>query len=209
MTDSLEGILERITFFNEENNFTVAKLQSRGSRDLITIVGNLPDPNPGETLRLQGQWIVDAKFGRQFKVESCISVLPSTLTGIQKYLGSGLVKGIGPIMAGRIVTKFGLETLEVLEGKPDDLLEVEGIGKIRSERIGKAWQEQKEIRNVMVFLQGNGVSSTYAVKIYKAYGNKSVSIVKENPYRLALDIRGIGFKTADKIGDYGINVVVH
>jgi exodeoxyribonuclease V alpha subunit len=199
MADTLEGILERITFFNEENNFTVARLQSRGSRDLITIVGNLPDPNPGETLRLQGQWIVDAKFGRQFKVESCISVLPSTLTGIQKYLGSGLVKGIGPFMAGRIVAKFGLETLAVLEDRQDDLLEVEGIGKIRSERIAKAWQEQKEIRNVMVYLQGNGVSSTYAVKIYKAYGNKSVSIVKENPYRLALDIRGIGFKTADKI----------
>jgi exodeoxyribonuclease V alpha subunit len=198
-TDTLEGILERITFFNEENNFTVAKLQSGSSRDLITIVGNLPDPNPGETLRLQGQWIVDAKFGRQFRVESCISVLPSTLTGIQKYLGSGLVKGIGPIMAGRIVAKFGLETLAVMEERQDDLLEVEGIGKIRAERIGKAWQEQKEIRNVMVFLQGNGVSSTYAVKIYKAYGNKSISIVKDNPYRLALDIRGIGFKTADKI----------
>ncbi|HEX7476112.1 MAG TPA: ATP-dependent RecD-like DNA helicase, partial [Dehalococcoidales bacterium] len=176
---TLEGILERITFFNEENNFTVAKLQSRGSRDLITIVGNLPDPNPGETLRMQGEWIVDAKFGRQFRVESCISILPSTLTGIQKYLGSGLVKGIGPIMAGRIVAKFGLETLAVMEGRQDDLLEVEGIGKIRAARIGKAWQEQKEIRNVMVFLQGNGVSSTYAVKIYKAYGNKSVLIVKE------------------------------
>jgi exodeoxyribonuclease V alpha subunit len=199
MADTLEGILERITFFNEENNFTVAKLQSRGSRDLITIVGNLPDPNPGETLRLQGQWIVDAKFGRQFRVESCISVLPSTLTGIQKYLGSGLVKGIGPIMAGRVVAKFGLETLAVMEERPDDLLEVEGIGKIRADRIGKAWQEQKEIRNVMVFLQGNGVSSTYSVKIYKTYGNKSVSVVKENPYRLALDIRGIGFKTADEI----------
>ena len=197
--DTLEGILERIVFFNEENNFTVARLQSGHSQDLITIVGNLPDPNPGETLRLQGEWIVDAKFGRQFRVESCISVLPSTLTGIQKYLGSGLVKGIGPIMAGRVVAKFGLETLEVMEGRPDDLLEVEGIGKIRAERIGKAWQEQKEIRDVMVFLQGNGVSSTYAVKIYKAYGNKSVSIVKENPYRLALDISGIGFKTADRI----------
>ena len=162
-------------------------------------MGNLPDPNPGETLRLQGEWIVDAKFGRQFRVESCISVLPSTLTGIQKYLGSGLVKGIGPIMAGRVVAKFGLETLDVMEERPDDLLEVEGIGKIRAERIGKAWQEQKEIRDVMVFLQGNGVSSTYAVKIYKAYGNKSISVVKENPYRLALDISGIGFKTADRI----------
>jgi exodeoxyribonuclease V alpha subunit len=196
---TLEGILERVVFFNEENNFTVARLQSGNSQELITIVGNLPDPNPGETLRLQGEWIVDARFGRQFRVESCISILPSTITGIQKYLGSGLVKGIGPIMAGRVVAKFGLETLEVMEGRPEDLLKVEGIGKIRAERISKAWQEQKEIRDVMVFLQGNGVSSTYAVKIYKAYGNKSISIVKENPYRLALDINGIGFKTADRI----------
>jgi exodeoxyribonuclease V alpha subunit len=198
-TDTLEGILERIVFFNEENNFTVARLQSGHSRDLITIVGNLPDPNPGETLRMQGEWIVDARFGRQFRVESCISVLPSTLAGIQKYLGSGLIRGIGPIMAGRVVAKFGLETLDVMEARPDDLLEVEGIGKIRAERISKTWQEQKEIRDVMVFLQGNGVSSTYAVKIYKVYGNRSISIVKENPYRLALDISGIGFKTADSI----------
>jgi exodeoxyribonuclease V alpha subunit len=140
LADTLEGILERITFFNEENNYTVAKLQSGHSRDLITIVGNLPDPNPGETLRIQGQGIVNAKFGRQFKVESCITVLPSTLTGIKKYLGSGLFKGIGPIMAGRVVAKFGLESLAVLEERQDDRLKVEGIGKIRAERIGKAWQ---------------------------------------------------------------------
>jgi exodeoxyribonuclease V alpha subunit len=113
MADTLEGVLERVVFFNEENNFTVARLQSGRSQDLITIVGNLPYPNPGETLRLQGEWIVDAGFGRQFRVASCISILPSTLTEIQKYLGSGLVKGIGPIIARRVVAKFGLETLEV------------------------------------------------------------------------------------------------
>ena len=201
MTSSItiEGVLERIVYFNEENNFTVARIQSDNGRELITIVGNLPGPNPGETLRLKGEWIVDAKFGRQFRFESCMTILPSTLTGIEKYLGSGLVKGIGPIMANRIVTRFGLETLEVIEVKPDVLREVEGIGKIRAERIGKAWQEQKDIRDVMVFLQGHGVSSTYAVKIYKTYGNNSISVVKENPYRLALDISGIGFKTADRI----------
>jgi exodeoxyribonuclease V alpha subunit len=197
--NTLEGVLERIVYFNEENNFTVARINAGNSRDLITIVGNLPGPNPGETLRMRGEWIVDPKFGRQFKVESCISVMPSTITGIKKYLGSGLVKGIGPIMAERVVAKFGLETLDIIEEKPHDLMQVEGIGPIRAERISKAWQEQKEIRDVMVFLQGHGVSSTYAVKIYKAYGNKSVSVVKENPYRLALDISGIGFKTADKI----------
>jgi exodeoxyribonuclease V alpha subunit len=147
---------------------------------------------------------------KQFRVESCLSVLPSTLTGIEKYLGSGLVKGIGPIMAKRIVALFGMETLDIIEDNTKRLLEVEGIGPIRSERIFKAWQEQKEVRDVMVFLQGHGVSSTYAVKIYKAYGDKSVSIVKDNPYRLALDISGIGFKTADKIArNMGIDPSSH
>ena len=196
---TIEGILERIVYFNEENNYTVARLQVTRNPDLVTIVGSMPCPNPGETLRLKGEWVVDTKFGRQFRVESCLSVLPSTITGIEKYLGSGLVKGIGPIMAKRIVAVFGLETLDIIEGKSERLLEVDGIGSIRSERIGKAWQEQKEVHEVMVFLQGHGVSSTYAVKIYKAYGDKSVSIVKANPYRLALDISGIGFKTADRI----------
>ncbi|MDD5511150.1 MAG: helix-hairpin-helix domain-containing protein, partial [Dehalococcoidales bacterium] len=196
---TLEGILERIVYYNEENDYTVARLQVARNPDLVTIVGNMPCPNPGETLRLRGQWIVDAKFGRQFRVEGCLSVLPATITGIEKYLGSGLVKGIGPIMAKRVVSLFGLETLDIIEERSERLLDVEGIGRIRAERISKAWQEQKEVREVMVFLQGHGVSSTYAVKIYKAYGDKSVSVVKENPYRLALDISGIGFKTADKI----------
>ena len=196
---SLEGVLERIVFFNEDNSYTVARLQVAGRRDLVTIVGNMPLPNPGETLRLTGEWTADPKFGRQFRVSSCLSVLPSTLTGIQKYLGSGLVKGIGPVMAERIVDLFGLETLDVIEQKPERLLEVEGIGPIRQGRICAAWGEQKEIRQVMIFLQGHGVSSTYAVKIFKAYGNKAISIVSQNPYRLALDINGIGFKTADRI----------
>ena len=196
---TIEGILERIVFFSEETNFTVARLQVARNPDLVTIVGSIPCPNPGETLRLKGEWIVDVKFGRQFRVESCLSVLPSTITGIEKYLGSGLVKGIGPIRAKRVVAMFGLETLDVIGEQSERLLEVEGIGPIRVQRITKAWQEQKEVREVMVFLQGHGVSSTYAVKIYKAYGDKSVAVVKGNPYRLALDISGIGFKTADRI----------
>jgi len=195
----LEGVLERVVFFNEENGFTVARLQVAKRRDFVTIVGVLPSPMPGETLRLKGEWVVDSKFGEQFRVQSCLSVLPATLTGIEKYLGSGLVKGIGPIMAKRIVARFGLETLDIIEDSTEKLLEIEGIGSIRVKRIAKAWQEQREIREVMIFLQGEGVSSTYAVKIYKAYGDKSISVVKENPYRLALDINGIGFKTADKI----------
>ena len=196
---TIEGVLERIVYFNEASNFTVAKLQVERNPELVTVVGSMPSPNPGETLRLQGEWTVDAKFGRQFRVASCLSVLPATVTGIEKYLGSGLVKGIGPVMAKRIVDMFALETLDIIEAVPDRLLEVEGIGRVRAERISKAWQEQKEVREVMVFLQGHGVSSTYAVKIYKAYGDKSVSVVRENPYRLALDISGIGFKTADRI----------
>lgn len=196
---TIEGIVERIVYFNEENNFTVARLQVANRRDLATIVGQMPAPAPGETLRLKGEWTANTKFGEQFRVESCLSILPSTITGIEKYLGSGLVKGIGPIMAERLVSTFGVETLDIIEDNPERLLEVEGIGPIRTERITKAWQEQKEVREVMVFLQGHGVSSTYAVKIYKAYGDRAISIVKENPYRLALDISGIGFKTADRI----------
>lgn len=195
----IEGVVERIVYFSEEGNFTVARLEVPEQSKLVTIVGNIPSPNPGETLRLRGRWSVNAKFGKQFQVENCLSVLPSTITGIEKYLGSGLVKGIGPIMAKRLVAKFGLETLDIIQDDPQRLLEAEGIGPIRVERITKAWEEQKEIRDVMIFLQGQGVSSTYAVKIYKAYGDRSISMVKENPYRLALDISGIGFKTADKI----------
>ena len=196
---TLEGVLERIVFFNEENSFTVARLQVPGKKDLVTIVGALSLPTPGETLRLKGQWVVDKKFGQQFRVESCLSVLPATIIGIQKYLGSSLIKGIGPVMAKRIVDKFGLDTFDIIEENPERLTEAEGIGPIRTERITKAWQEQKQIREVMVFLQGHEISPAYAVKIFKAYGDKSVSVVKENPYRLALDISGIGFKTADKV----------
>jgi exodeoxyribonuclease V alpha subunit len=196
---TLEGVLERIVFFNEENSFTVARLQVQGKKDLVTIVGALSLPTPGETLRLKGQWVIDTKFGQQFRVESCLSVLPATIIGIQKYLGSSLIKGIGPVMAKRIVEKFGLDTFDIIEENPERLTEAEGIGPIRTERITSAWQEQKQIREVMVFLQGHEISPAYAVKIFKAYGDKAVSVVKENPYRLALDISGIGFKTADKV----------
>jgi exodeoxyribonuclease V alpha subunit len=196
---ALEGVLERVVFLNEESGFTVARLQVARRRDLVTVVGVLLSPTPGETLRLKGEWVMAAKFGEQFRVESCLSVLPSTITGIKKYLGSGLVKGIGPVMATRLVDKFDLDTLDIISESPDRLEEVDGIGPIRANRIAQAWDEQQEIREVMVFLQGQGVSSTYAVKIYKAYGDRSVAIVKQNPYRLALDITGIGFKTADKI----------
>ena len=196
---SLEGVLERVVYFNEENNFTVAKLQVGKGTELATIVGNIPCPTPGETLRLRGEWIVDHKFGRQFRVGSCLTVLPSTIKGIERYLSSGLVPGIGPHLAGRLVAKFGIETLEAIDDGVQRLQEVDGIGPVRAERIVVAWQGQKQIRDIMIFLQGHGIGAGYSARIYRAYGDKAISVVKENPYRLALDISGIGFKTADRI----------
>ena len=193
------GLLEKITYYNEENDFVVAKLQEKGKRELTTIVGNLSGINPGESLKLSGRWVHNKKFGEQFQVETFEITVPATVHGIKKYLGSGLIKGIGPIMAERITKNFALETLDIIEKTPERLSEVDGIGPKRIAMITKAWEEQKEIKEIMIFLQGHGVSATYSAKIYKQYGNQSIEIVKENPYRLARDIHGIGFITADKI----------
>lgn len=196
---TIQGTVERITYVNEETQYVVARLDVPGLRDLATIVGNLPSLTPGETLRLQGTWTHHKKYGDQFHVHQYETVVPATLTGIQRYLGSGLIKGIGPVFAKRLVEAFGAETLKVIEEAPGRLAEVEGIGPIRQQRITTAWAEQREIREVMLFLQGHGVSSTYAVKIFKTYGQAAIATVKANPYRLAQDIYGIGFKTADRI----------
>jgi exodeoxyribonuclease V alpha subunit len=198
-TTTLEGVLERIVFSNEENAWTVARLAVTGQRDLVTVVGNLLGVQPGENLRLTGSWINDPKYGKQFRVSSYATVVPATVTGIEKYLGSGLIRGIGKVMASRLVTAFGLETLDVIDNHPQRLVEVEGIGPKRSRDILRAWEEQREIKEVMVFLQSHGVSTHHAIKIYKAYGPRATELVRENPYRLATDIYGIGFKTADKI----------
>lgn len=195
----LSGVVERITFSNEENGFSVMKIKSKGFFDLVTVVGNLAAVNVGAVVKLKGEWKNDSKYGRQFTVSDYREMVPATIVGIEKYLGSGLIKGIGPVNAKRIVRQFNENTIRVIEEEPDRLIEVEGIGLKRVEMIKKAWQEQKEIKNVMLFLQSHGVSTAYAVKIYKTYGAESVSIVKENPYRLADDIWGIGFKTADRI----------
>ena len=195
----LEGQVERITYANEETGYTVAKLALSGVRESITIVGNLIAPVPGEMLKVKGAWLTHPKFGRQFKVVSHQSIVPATVIGIKKYLGSGLIKGIGPVMASRIVKQFGEKTLEIIDQNPHELHQVEGIGRKRIEMIAEAWKEQKEIRDVMVFLQGHGVSPAYAAKIFKKYGWDSIKIVSQNPYRLASDIFGIGFLTADKI----------
>ncbi len=203
---TLEGILERVTYVNEENAWSVVRLAVPGKRDLVTVVGNLLGVQPGENLRLRGQWNVDRKYGEQFKADGYVTVQPATLVGIEKYLGSGMVRGLGKVMARRIVAHFGLSTLEVIEQGPERLREVDGIGPVRSERVARAWVEQKQIKDVMVFLQSHGVSSTFAIKIYKHYQDRSIAVVKENPYRLAIDIFGIGFKTADKIaGQLGIS----
>ncbi|MBQ7585530.1 MAG: ATP-dependent RecD-like DNA helicase [Desulfovibrionaceae bacterium] len=196
--ERIRGQLERVTYTNEENGYTVARVKVANRDDLITIVGNIVNPTPGEILEMTGEWSLHAKFGEQFKVLSYQSVVPASLSGIEKYLGSGLIKGIGPKMAKRIVKLFGDKTLEVIEATPERLSEVPGIGEQRVDMIKVAWEEQKEVREVMVFLQGYGVSTIYATKIFKVYGRDAIKIVQENPYRLAYDIFGIGFLTADK-----------
>jgi exodeoxyribonuclease V alpha subunit len=195
----ISGVVERVTFENTENGFSVIKIKSKGFTDLVTVVGSLAAVNVGTIIRLKGEWKMDSKFGKQFAAQDYRETLPATVVGIQKYLGSGLIKGIGPVFAQRIVQHFQEDTLRVLEEEADYLVKVVGIGQKRVDMIKKSWQEQKEIKNVMLFLQSHGVSTAFAVKIYKTYGNDSIEIVKTNPYRLADDIWGIGFKTADKI----------
>jgi exodeoxyribonuclease V alpha subunit len=195
----LEGVIERVTYHAEETGYTVARLSVEGERDLITIVGGMGNPVPGESIRIYGRWTTHREYGRQFEVERYDTVRPATAAAIEKYLGSGLIRGIGPIRAKKIVEKFGVETLDVIEQSPRKLLRVDGIGEKRLEQIKRAWAEQKAIREVMLFLQGHGVSATYAVKIYKTYGDESIKVVETDPYRLAKDIWGIGFKTADRI----------
>jgi len=196
---TLEATLERITYANEENGYTVARVAVRGSADLTTVVGNLLGAQPGESLRMRGVWKSHPQFGRQFEVRDYTTVLPATIQGIRRYLGSGLIKGIGPKMAERIVAHFDLDTLRVIEEESARLIEVPGLGPKRTAMIGRAWEEQKAIKEVMLFLQGVGVSTSIAVRIYKTYKDASISVVKNEPYKLAGDVWGIGFKTADKI----------
>ncbi len=197
---TIQGTLERITFHSEENGYTVARLQSaKGGGELTTIVGHFSGIPVGSTLSLSGFWVKDARHGRQFKVQHYSLEKPNTLNGIERYLGSGLVKGVGPGFASRIVKKFGLQTLDVLEKDPERLCEVQGLGEKRIVQIKTAWQEQKNIHEIMVFLQGHNISAAFAVKIFKTYGASALQVVVSNPYRLAEDIWGIAFKSADRI----------
>ncbi len=196
---TLDGVVERLTYVNPENGYTVAKVQPSGKSYLVAVVGNLPSVNAGESVTLTGRWDSHPTHGRQFVAEGCRVVLPATVDGIRKYLGSGLIKGIGPKMAERIVEHFGAETLAVIDDAPARLVEVPGLGPHRTGKIRDAWHEQKAIKEVMVFLADNGVSTGLAVRIYKRYRDAAVGIVKNDPYRLAREVHGIGFKTADKI----------
>jgi exodeoxyribonuclease V alpha subunit len=188
--EQLSGVVERITFSNEQSGFAVVKIKSKGFPDLVTLVGTLATVRVGSTIRVSGEWRMDTKFGRQFAAASFEETVPATLAGLEKYLGSGLIKGIGPKFAKLIVRTFRNDTLQVLDERPEDLHRVPGIGDKRVSMIRKAWLEQQEIKNLMLFLQDHDVSTHYAGKIYKTYGNAAIQTVRENPYRLADDIWG-------------------
>ncbi|WP_393916606.1 SF1B family DNA helicase RecD2 [Halostreptopolyspora alba] len=195
----LEGVLERITYANEETGYTVARIDDGRGGELTTAVGALLGAHPGESLRMEGRWSSHPQYGRQFTVENYTTVLPATVQGVRRYLGSGLVKGIGPRLAERIVGHFGAGALDVIEEDPQRLIEVPNLGPKRTRLIAEAWEEQKAIKEVMVFLQSIGVSTSLAVRIYKKYGDAAIGTVREEPYKLATDVWGIGFKTADTI----------
>jgi exodeoxyribonuclease V alpha subunit len=196
----LEAVLERVTYVNEETGYTIARVATeRGGPDLLTVVGPLLGAQVGESLRLAGRWTSHPRYGRQFEVRSYSTVLPATIQGIQRYLGSGLIKGIGPVMAERMVAHFGTDVLRVIEEEPQRLGEVPGVGPKRTRLVAGAWEEQKAIKEVMVFLPGVGVSTSLALRIYKKYRDAAIGVVRHKPYRLAADVWGIGFKTADTI----------
>ena len=196
----LEAVLERVTYANEETGYTIARVAAdRSGPDLLTVVGPLAGAQVGESLRLTGRWTSHPRYGRQFEVRSYSTVLPATIQGIQRYLGSGLIKGIGPVMAERMVAHFGTDILRVIDEEVQRLAEVPGVGPKRTKMVAAAWQEQKAIKDVMVFLQGVGVSTSLAVRIYKQYRDSAIEVVRGEPYRLAADVWGIGFKTADTI----------
>src|SRR6516225_9116093 len=197
----LDGVLERVTFANPETGYTIARIGPArgGASELVTAVGPLLGAQVGESLRMRGRWTSHPRYGKQFEVASYTTVLPATVQGIQRYLGSGLIKGIGPVMAERMVKHFGVDIMHIIDDTPQRLIEVDGLGPKRTAMITAAWAEQKAIKEVMVFLQGVGVSTSLAVRISKKYGDEAISVVRDEPYRLAADVWGIGFKTADTI----------
>ena len=201
----IKGVLERIVFKNPESNYVVGRLREENKGELITIVGNVFEIQCGEKIEVVGKWIFNKKYGEQFEIKSISVLIPTTTAGIKKYLGSGLIKGIGPVMAEKIVSHFKLDTIKILDEEPEKLAGIDGFAKKRINIISKAWKKHKDAREVMIFLQSYGISNTYAVKIYNNYGKNSTNVIKVNPYRLSEDISGIGFRTADRIaGNVGI-----
>ena len=195
----LAGLVERVTFHNPENGFCVLRTKARGHRDLVTVVGHAAMVGPGEWITASGEWVNDRTHGQQFKARFMRTSEPSSVEGIEKYLGSGMIRGIGPVYARKLVRAFGEKVFDVIEAEPERLREVTGIGRVRAKRITDAWAEQKVVREIMVFLHSHGVGTARAVRIFRTYGADAVEVMTENPYRLARDIRGIGFVTADAI----------
>ena len=195
----LAGLVERVTFHNSDNGFCVLRTKARGHRDLVTVIGHAAMISAGEWITASGEWVNDHTHGQQFKARFMRTSAPTSIDGIEKYLGSGMIRGIGPVYAKKMIQAFGEKVFDIIEAEPERLREVTGIGAFRAKRITDAWAEQKIIREIMVFLHSNGVGTARAVRIYKTYGSDAVQVMTENPYRLARDIRGIGFKTADAI----------
>ena len=199
--ERLEGLVELITFHSEETGFCVLKVKARGFRETVAVVGKVPRIAVGEWIKARGKWNIDRKHGRQFLAEHLEAVVPDSLEGIEKFLGSGLIKGIGPVYAKKLVDAFGLGVLDVIENRSAELERVDGIGKLRRQQIKESWKAQKTIREIMSFLFANGVSTGRAFRIYKAYGDQAIAKVRLDPYCLARDIHGIGFKIADQIAE--------
>ena len=195
----LAGLVERVTFHNEENGFCVLRTKARGHRDLVTVVGQAASISAGEWITASGEWINDRTHGQQFRARFLRTSTPTSIEGIEKYLGSGMIRGIGPVYAKKLVRAFGEQVFDTIETEPGRLQEVDGIGPVRGKRITDSWAEQKVVREIMMFLHSNGVGTARAVRIYKTYGSDAVQVMTENPYRLTRDVRGIGFKTADAI----------
>ena len=195
----ISGLVERVTYHNGDNGFCVLRIKARGHRDLVTVVGHAATIAAGEWVTASGEWINDRTHGQQFKARFMRTSAPTSIDGIEKYLGSGMIRGIGPVYARKMVKAFGEKVFDIIEAEPDRLREVTGIGRVRAKRITDAWAEQKIVREIMVFLHSHTVGTARAVRIYKTYGADAVQVMTENPYRLARDIRGIGFKTADTI----------
>ena len=196
--DSFKGTIDRIVFYSSETGYTVCKFVTEHGESL-TVVGSFPPLSPGETLKIKGKWEINPRFGQQFRVENFIPILPASVKGIEKFLSSGLIRGIGPVLARRIIKRFGAQTIDILSGNPDKLQEVEGVGRVKLREIKKSWTEHERIRELIIFLQEHNISTNLATKIYHHYGEKAFHVLKSNPYQVCLDIWGVGFKTADKM----------